>query len=424
MRFAPFLSCLLCLLCLQYIFCGHKAIAYSIPEKESPLFAVGVEKAQPFPQTNALLYSINLHPCKEVPVLFAVDGYIEDICTMPQSLPSSADPHSDFPHNTHTQPPLYTLDAEQGSAVQRGAMLVQLRTTEYQSRVAAAQAALNKASASRHQMELDVERGRTLLANKAIKQAQLDNIIERTDAMRSREEAARISLARARESLKSTTLFAPIDGIISQKNAQRGMFASAGSTAYIIADISRMKARFTVPDWLAEQLELGAELPVNIPQRYHILPAQIIAMTPSAAYGAKPALDAEIDVEIEVELDNSQRLMKDNMVATIEFSDTYQKKSITKASHNKAGAPPVYPALPMSSFISPEEGQSTGYTVFIIEKNCGKYIAIRRAVELGRVEGDRVEILSGVNINDTVVTIGAGRLHDSALVHILPNATE
>ncbi len=308
------------------------------------------------------------------------------------------------------------IDADRGATVNKGDVLVQLRTTDYQRRVAAARGALNEALASRRQAILDLERYSTLLDSKAIAQAEYDQIVERVDAVKAKEEAARGNLAQAMEMLKDTTLFSPMDGIITQKSVQRGMHAEAGTAAYTVADFSRMKALFGVPDWLVRQIQVGDVLPVDVSVLGHVAQGQIVSISPST--------DAQSRVfDVEIELDNADGAMKDGMTASVLWRESglmVDEQSLQESMEKDI------PAVSMSAIMRPH-GKNNGYAVFVVEKQDDSTQALRvreRLVTIGRVEGDKVELLTGVQVGEQVVVLGATRLFDGATVRILPKGED
>lgn len=360
---------------------------------------VAIERATPLQAVAAVRYTATLMPREEVSVLFRVGGYIADIYTL-----SSEDSDGN------------RVDAERGAKVNKGDVLVQLRTTDYQGRVVAARGVLNEALASRRQAVLDMERYRSLLDSKAIAQAEYDRIVERVDAIKAKEEAAQGNLTQALELLKDTALFSPIDGIITQKNVQRGQLAVAGSMAYVVADFSRMKALFGVPDWLVTQLHTGDVLPVELSVLGRVAQGTIVSVAPSA--------DAQSRVfDVEIEIDNADGLMKEGMTASVLWRESgldLRKQSLENESQRVE-----IPAVPMSAIMRPR-GKSSGYAVYVVEKqqDGDSFYAQERQVTLGRVQGDKVELLTGVALGEDIVVLGATRLSDGAAVRILPKGED
>lgn len=80
----------------------------------------------------------------------------------------------------------------------------------------------------------------------------------------------------------------------------------------------------------------------------------------------------------------------------------------------------------MSAIMRPH-GKIDGYAVFVVEKQDDSAQALRvceRQVTIGRVEGDMVELLTGVQVGEQVVVLGATRLFDGATVRILPKGED
>lgn len=363
---------------------------------------VGTEKAAPL--KTMVRHTERLVPHEEMTILFRVDGYIADIYTV------SVDSENGIEQKT---------EAGCGVKVKKGDMLVQLRTGDYQNKVVVARGMLNRALASRRQASLDMERYRALLDSKAVSQAEYDQVVERVDAVKAKEEAARMRLAQAMAQLKDTALFAPMDGVITKKHVHVEQLVEAGSPAYTVADFSHMKVLFVVPDWLVTQLHVGDILPVDLPMLGRIAQGTIVSVVPTA--GAE-----HHTFDVELALDNADEAMQEGMTACILWnrSGLEVDEEALYAFRKESAKRKDIPAIAMSAIVH-AQGNSTEYIVYVVEKQHDKKGAERfcvreRQVTIGRVDGDNVELLTGVAMDDEIVVLGASRLFDGAVVRILP----
>lgn len=367
---------------------------------------VGTEKATPL--KGMVRHTERLVPHEEMTVLFRVDGYIADMYSV------------SFESENGTE---QKTEAGCGIKVKKGDILVQLRTGDYQNKVASARVALNKALASRRQASLDLERYRALLDSKAVSQAEYDQVVERVDAVKAKEEGARIRLAKTMEQLKDTALFAPMDGVIMQKHVHVGDFVEAGSPAYTIADLSRMKVLFVVPDWLVTQLHVGGTLLVDLPMLGQITLGTIVSVVPTA--GAE-----HHTFDVELALDNADGAMQEGMTAFIAWRESGLEvdEEALYVFRKELAMRRDIPAIAMSAIVH-VEGIRSGYAVYIVEKHYDKkgverFCVRERQVTIGCVEGDNVELLTGVAVGDEIVVLGASRLFDGAVVRILPKGEQ
>lgn len=369
-------------------------------------FPVATKKAEPLKAVAR--HTKILMPCEEVPVLFRVGGYIADMYMI------------SFVSKDGVE---QKLEAKPGDKVKKGDLLVQLCTGDYQDKVASARGVFTKALASRRQACLDLERYRALLDSKAVGQAEYDQVVERVDAVKAKEESARIRLAKAMEQLKDTALFAPMDGVITQKHVHVGDLVEAGALAYTVADFSNMKVRFVVPDWLVTQLHVGDVLPVDLPALAYVAQGTIVRVVPSSGAGHH-------SFTLEIAIDNADAALQEGMPASIIWHESGLDvdEAALYAFTQESAKNEEIPAIAMSAIVH-LEGTSSDYAVYVVEKqhdtqSVERFYVRERQVTIGRVDGDNVELLTGVAVGDEIVVLGTSRLFDGAQVRILPQGQE
>jgi RND family efflux transporter MFP subunit len=200
---------------------------------------------------------------------------------------------------------------EPGDRVPAGAILAQLRVTEYQARTQAAEAQLadaragkaaseanvQEAEATAIQAKQDFERAQALFAVQALTRADLDAVRARHDAADARLDSARRSvtsyasrinsaIASREESkvpLSDTTIRAPFDGVIVSRAIERGSSVTAGAVAYTLVDLRTVKLGFGITDTALSEFAPGAKVRVTV----DALPGQvfdgrILAVSPEA----------------------------------------------------------------------------------------------------------------------------------------------
>lgn len=371
---------------------------------------VGVEAAAPLEGVTGRRYTATLEPREQVSVAFRVGGYVEDILTVPVSSSvqnatrvqtGAAVPGADARTPAAKTGQARRVDAERGDAVRRGQVLARLRTADYQGRVAAARGALDETVAARRQAGIDLERLTVLLRDKAVAQSEYDKAREKADATTAREEAARGRLAEALDQLRDTALICPLDGVITMRDVERGALATPGKVAYVVADLSRMKAVFGVPDSLVDAMHPGASLDVRVASVDVVRTGRVTAVSPAADKRSRV-------FDVEVTLDNPDGLLREGMSAVVVLG---------------AGSAGPSPAVPLSAVVRPA-GKADGYAVFVVGDEGGTAVAQQRTVRLGTVEGSRVEIVEGLEAGERVVVLGATLLHDGERVRVLPGGVE
>lgn len=129
--------------------------------------------------------------------------------------------------------------------VRKGQLLARIDPRLQTQAVEDAQAQLERAQAMMAQMESDYERGKQLVAVNAITAAEFSVVRSNFTVQQANVKSARIALERARQNLAYTTIYAPIDGVIVERNVDVGQTVAAVLSApqlFLIAnDLSEMR---------------------------------------------------------------------------------------------------------------------------------------------------------------------------------------
>ncbi len=381
-------------------------------------------------------YSATIKPVKQVELSFKVGGYVERLMQT-----RGADGR--------------WRDVQEGDFVGQGTVLAQVRQSDYAVKVSHARAQADEAksglesshaqlaeaqssiAASRSQLaeaetavvkaQLDFERARTLFASQSMvkpdydaAKAQLDTAEARRNVARSqvavveakaRAAAAQIDVMRARGlgtratideatiPLQDTSLRAPLDALVLQKNIEAGTLVSEGKVGFTVADTSSVKAVFGVPDLVVNKLKLGSALTVTTES------------LPGTEFQGRitriaPAADAKSRVfEIEVTIPNPQQLLKSGFIASLELTDAAPPKQVA--------------VVPLSAIVRAKD-KADQYALFVVEEKDGKATARLHPVKLGEAFGNTVAVIEGVNTGERVITTGATLVIDGQAVRVIP----
>jgi multidrug efflux system membrane fusion protein len=290
---------------------------------------------------------------------------------------------------------------QQGDAVARGTVLARLDPADYQEKVNQGKAQEAEAEASLIKARADAGRAEALYRCQALTRPDYDAAVANLAAAGARREAARAQLEAAVLTLRDATLVAPADGVILSRSVEVGALAGAGTVAFTLGDLGRVKAVFGVPDRLVERVTIGTPLRLT-----------------TDAFGARefegrisavsPAADTQSRVfYVEVTMPNPDRILKAGMVASVEVP---------------AGAVPDIPqgAPTVSVSAVVKSGSSGAYAVFVAEGADEETTVRSRDMELGPLAGNRVAALEGLRPGERVVVSGASLLADGDRVRIIP----
>jgi len=120
-----------------------------------------------------------------------------------------------------------------------------------------------------------------------------------------------------------------------------------------------------------------------------------------------PSADPKSRVfEIEITIPNADGRLKPGVVASLSVPALTQTGSVI--------------ALPLTAVLRSSK-DPRGFAVFVVTDEGGGSVAHVRDVTLGAVIGNEVQVLTGLQKGERVVTMGATLLVDGARVRVLPS---
>ena len=267
---------------------------------------------------------------------------------------------------------LLELAVTQGQSVKAGDVLARVDVREIQAR-------LDQARAQQDQARRDLERAETLAAQNALPRQELD-------AARARGKVTDAQLAEAETLLGHGTITAPFDGTITRKAAEQGDLASPGRTLVELEDPTRLRLETDVPEALALRLAVGQVMEVQVPSQPMQLKGTVAEISPVADPISRT-------VRIKLDLPPSPGL----------------RPGLFARARIPAGTVRAL-LVPGAALVT--RGQME--MVFVVADQRARL----RLVKSGRTQGDDVEILSGLNEGETVVTEGAAALRDGQRLEV------
>lgn len=254
---------------------------------------------------------------------------------------------------------------KEGARVSRGQVLAHI-DSEY------ASLDVQRTEDALHKLRTDQARYQSSYETGGVTKAQLDEI---ELAVRNTEN----QLQQAKRRMQDSNVKAPISGIVNKRMIELGAYVSPGADLFEIVDISRLKLDVTANETQVVQIKTGDKVKITST----VFPAE--EFTGTVSFIAVKA-DNSLNYPIEILVDNeSQRVgLKAGMYATAHFQFPKQDPVIM---------------IPRGSFI----GSVSSQLVYVMDTDS---TAQQREVTPGRIIGERVEILNGVQEGETIITSG------------------
>lgn len=353
------------------------------PVPARPARPVRVERVTLEAAQDGLRYSATIQPYEQIARAFRVGGYVQEL-------------------QQRRGPDGRPRDLQQGDEVTRGALLARLDDSDYRQRVALTRAQLAEAQAALVKARADAERAETLYASRSLTRLEYDAATAALGVASARVEGAAAQLEAASLALGDCTLVAPADGVVLARQVQTGSLATPGTVAFVLANLTRVKAIFGVPDGVVQRLAPGRMLPVTSDAfGARQFPGEVTAVSPAA--------DSQSRVfSVEVTIPNPGRQLKAGMIATVDVP-------LASTQALPVGQPTVSFAAVVKS---PHAGG--GYAVFLLAGDDERAVARVQDVQLGPISGNRVAVTQGLAEGQRVVVTGASLLTDGDPVVVIP----
>ncbi|MGH7657529.1 MAG: efflux RND transporter periplasmic adaptor subunit, partial [Gemmatimonadales bacterium] len=154
--------------------------------------------------------------------------------------------------------------AEQGDAVDRGAVLARIESAALQEAYRSAQAAAAREEAALERARRDAERAATLEAAGAISQQALEEARQEETSAEAALTDAQARMSSAGKQLADATVRAPFRGIVSQSNISLGDVVQPGTELFTVVDPSSMELEAAVPARDLALLDRGTSVAFDV----------------------------------------------------------------------------------------------------------------------------------------------------------------
>ncbi len=294
--------------------------------------------------------------------------------------------------------------ADLGDTVSQGARLAEIRGNTFRDQVQQARAQLEQAQAAFQRDSAQYARQQTLYERDLISKSELDNARATFQNSKAQVESARATLTQNQESLDNTVIRSPVYGVVISRNVAEGDLASSGTVAFEIGNLTGFETSVFLPLQEWERVDVGQQVTFRLSNQQS-----------SSATGRV--------ARISPRLDPTTGLGEVVIAFTSQGPSIYQ--GVLVESIINVETRPNAVTIPRSALvenvqtvIEPESNAiqiERSYSAFVVQDDT---LALKRELTLGIEQGDKVEILSGLQAGDEVVITGQTGLEDSSRVRI------
>ncbi|MTI24893.1 efflux RND transporter periplasmic adaptor subunit [Fulvivirga kasyanovii] len=241
-------------------------------------------------------------------------------------------------------------------------------------------ATLDLAKANFDKIEKDKKRIENLFEAGGISQQDLDNI-------QLAHIKAKTDLISAEKAYNDTFIRAPFSGINDKRYIEKGSYVRGGDPLFDIVDVERMKMEVMVSENEIQQVELGMSVTITI-QALGI--NQIEGTVSKIGVRSSQALTFPVEIKIT----NASKNLKSGMFGTAHFNF----QSVDALAINRS--------VLVGSIKNPQ--------VYIYQDST----AVLKNIDVGQRNDNYLEVVSGLNEGDLVITSGQINLVDGAKIRI------
>jgi HlyD family secretion protein len=216
--------------------------------------------------------------------------------------------------------------------VKKGELLARIDPTLQQQAVVDAQANLDKVIAQLGQSQRDFNRNRELTSAGLIAKSEYEQTQSSVEVARASVKSAQVALDRARQNLAYTNIYAPIDGVVVERNVQQGQTVAASLSApqlFLIAnDLSHMQILAQVGESDIAQIHEGQPVTFTV----QALPNQTFKGVVQQVRLQSTTSDNVVNYTVVIAVDNPQNKLLPGMTARAEFQ-TKSAANVLKVSN-------------------------------------------------------------------------------------------
>lgn len=278
-----------------------------------------------------------------------------------------------------------------GDKVKKGQLLISINNADINAQKAQVIASITEATAAFKNAEKDYNRFKALFEDSSASQKELDDITANYEMSKARLEAANQLKNQVNAQLSYSNITAPFSGIITGKFINKGDMATPGMPLIGIETPRKFQVVAMVPESEITNIQTGTIVDVLIKSINKTVKGKVTEVSSSAKNTGGQFL-------VKVILDKTASTILSGMFAKVQFP-VEKKETSTKI------------LVPTSAIVT--NGSLKGiYTVS--EQNT----AILRWLRLGKIYGENVEVLSGLNADEQYIISAEGKLFNGVKVAI------
>tara|TARA_R110002051_G_scaffold324396_2_gene421465 strand:- start:532 stop:1611 length:1080 start_codon:yes stop_codon:yes gene_type:complete len=278
-----------------------------------------------------------------------------------------------------------------GDKVRKGQLLVSINNTDLQAKKAQVNAGIMQAKTAFNNAEKNYNRFKNLFASNSVTQKEMDDMIANYEMAKAGLESANQMKNEINAQFAYSNITAPFSGVITSKNVENGDMANPGVPLISLETPKEFEVITMVPETEISQIKKGTKVNVLVKSINKYIKGKVSEVSTSAKNTGGQYL-------VKIDLEKTPVNILSGMFSTVQFPVERKVKS-------------ELVLIPTEAIVT--NGQLSGvYTVS--QSNT----AMLRWLRLGRTYGNQVEVLSGLNADESYIVSAEGKLFNGAKITI------
>lgn len=283
--------------------------------------------------------------------------------------------------------------ANVGDKVQNGQLLLRINNADINAKLGQVNAGITEANAAFANAEKDYKRFTSLFSENSASQKELDDVTANYTMAKARVEAAKQMKNEVNAQLSYSDIRAPFSGVVTNKFIKEGDMANPGMPLLEVEAPGSFQVLAMVPESAILQIKSGTQVDILVKSLNETLNGKVTEISTSSKNTGGQFM-------VKVLVENANKNLLSGMFATVQFP---LEKS-AKSTNNTV-------LVPLEAIVT--QGQLSGiYTVS--QSNT----ALLRWLRLGQTFGNEVEVLSGLNSDESYIVNAEGKLFNGVKVSV------
>ncbi|MFP5042238.1 efflux RND transporter periplasmic adaptor subunit [Parasediminibacterium sp. JCM 36343] len=281
---------------------------------------------------------------------------------------------------------------KKGDAVKKGQLLLQLDNTIAKQTLAASQQGLQTLKTQLSFAKTLYQKQKNLWDQNIGTEVQLITAKNNVDNLETQLATSEAQLKIYQEQLNFANIYSDVDGVADDVNVRVGeMFTGVlGNAPQIkIVNTSDLKITVNVPENYLNKVVVGSHIKITLPDIHKTIDAKV-----TVASSIIDASNRSFYIEAKIPADKD---FHPNQVALVNIQDYTNGQAIT---------------VPINTLQNDEKGK---YVMVALQEG-KRIVAKKKMVTIGELYGDKLEIKSGLEVGDAIITEGYQGLYEGLLL--------